>query len=100
MKRIVKGDNVKIIAGSLKGQTAEVERVDGDKVYLKGIRNIERHYRASAYSMGGKRDIQLPIHISNVKLLVDDQPTRVGYLVKDDGSKVRVAKANGKEIAK
>ena len=48
---------------------------------------------------GGKRDIQLPIDISNVALVVDDDKTsRVAYQVNDDKSKVRVAKTTGKEI--
>lgn len=99
MKRIVKGDSVKIITGALKGTIAEVERVDGNKVYLKGVKNIERHYRSTMYNQGGKRDIQLPVDISNVALVIDGQKTsRVAYQVNDDKSKVRVAKATGKEI--
>ena len=37
MKRIKTGDKVKIMTGSLKGKVAEVERLDGSRVYLKGI---------------------------------------------------------------
>ena len=47
MKRIKTGDKVKIMTGSLKGKVAEVERLDGSRVYLKGIRQVERHYRAT-----------------------------------------------------
>ncbi len=98
MKRIVKGDTVKILAGAHKGEVTEVTRVDGDKVYLKGIREIERHYRATQYNQGGKRDIQLPVNISNVALVVDkDKTTKVAYQVKDD-KKVRVAKLTNKEV--
>lgn len=97
MKRIQKGDTVRIIAGDNKGQTVEVERVDGNKVYLKGINKVERHYRATAYNQGGKRDIQLPVDISNVALVSDDKVSRIGYDVKD-GKKTRVAKVNSKEI--
>lgn len=97
MKRIIKGDTVKILAGNLKGQTAEVERVDGNKIYLKGLRTIERHYRATAYNQAGKRDVQLPIDISNLALVVDGKTTKVGYEIKND-QKVRVAKVNKKEI--
>lgn len=99
MKRIKTGDNVKIITGSLKGTIAEVERISGNNVYLKGVKVVERHYRATPYNQGGKRDVQLPIDISNVALVVDDDKTsRVAYHVNDDHSKVRVAKINGKEI--
>lgn len=99
MKRIKKGDNVKVIAGALKGTTAEVECIDGNNVYLKGIKSVERHYRATMYNQGGKRDIQLPIDISNVAVVYDeDKTSRIGYRVNDDKSKVRIAKATGKEI--
>lgn len=99
MKRIKTGDNVKIMAGSLKGAVAEVERIDGNKVYLRGVKTVERHYRATPYNQGGKRDIQLPVDISNVALVIDgDKTSRVAYQVNDDKTKVRVAKATGKEI--
>lgn len=99
MKRIKTGDSVKITTGALKGTIAEVERIDGNNVYLKGVKTVERHYRATPYNQGGKRDIQLPVDISNIALVVDGEKTsRVAYQVNDDNSKVRVAKINGKEI--
>ena len=99
MKRIKTGDSVKITTGALKGTIAEVEHISDNNVYLKGIKTVERHYRATPYNQGGKRDIQLPIDISNVALVVDGEKTsRVAYQVNDDKSKVRVAKATGKEI--
>ena len=99
MKRIKTGDSVKITTGALKGTIAEVGHISGNNVYLKGIKTVERHYRATPYNQGGKRDIQLPIDISNVALVVDGEKTsRVAYQVNDDKSKVRVAKATGKEI--
>lgn len=98
MKRIKTGDTVKVITGSLKGTIAEVEKISGDKVYLKGVNLVERHYRATAYSQAGKREIHVPIHISNVALVVDgDKATKVSYKIVD-GKKVRVAKINQKEI--
>lgn len=98
MNRIRKGDTVKIMTGAHRGKVVEVERVDGDKVYLKGLKVVERHYRASQFNQGGKQDVHLPIHISNLSLVVDkDKPTKVSYLVKDN-KKVRIAKVSGKEI--
>jgi len=40
----------------------------------------------------------MPIDASNIMLIVDGKPTRVGYKVKEDGTKVRVAKKSGKEV--
>lgn len=98
MKRVKTGDSVKVMTGTLKGTIAEVERINGNKVYLKGLKQVERHYRQTAYNQGGKRDIQLPVDISNVCLVVDgDKTTKVAYQVNAD-KKVRVAKINKKEI--
>jgi large subunit ribosomal protein L24 len=40
----------------------------------------------------------MPIDASNVMLVVDGKPTRIGYKVNADGTKVRVAKKTGKEV--
>ena len=43
---------------------------------------------------------EAPIHVSNVPLIDPEtkQPTRVGYKRGDDGRKVRVTRASGKDI--
>jgi large subunit ribosomal protein L24 len=105
MQRIVKDDLVKVISGSEKGRIAKVVKVQGDKVYLENVGNRERHIRANQYSngQGGKKDIQLPLHISNVALVTEnvkgaEKTSRVGFAVKD-GVKTRVAKTTGKTLA-
>jgi large subunit ribosomal protein L24 len=42
----------------------------------------------------------MPIHISNLAHVdpADNKPTRVGYKMLDDGSRVRVAKRSGEVI--
>jgi len=47
---------------------------------------------------GGIITKEMPIHISNVSPVVDGKPTRVRFMAKEDGSKVRVAARNGKEL--
>ena len=42
--------------------------------------------------------LELPIHISKVSPMVDGKPTRVRFVTKADGSKVRVASKGGKEL--
>lgn len=106
MLRIKKGDSVKVISGAKKGTVVTVQAVDGDKVLLSGIGNRKRHQAANRIAPAGKRDIQLPIHISNVALVIDEKSSsagqrtsRVGYVVKPNGDKVRVARqAKNKEI--
>lgn len=100
--RIKKGDTVKVIAGSNKGKIATVQSVLSGKVLLSGIGERKRHSAANRVAPAGKRDIQVPVQLSNVALVVDEKTSktsRVGTLVKPTGEKVRAAKAlKGKEI--
>lgn len=100
MKRIVKNQLVKIVAGGNKGRIGKVVRVSENKVWVEGVNVKERHIRPSRVNpRGGKKDVHLPIDISNVKVVYDEKEavSKIGYKVTDDG-KVRVAKATGKEI--
>lgn len=104
--RILQGDLVKIIAGDDKGKIAKVVKINAKKntVILEGIGNRTRHMKKTMYNpMGGKREIQLGIDISNVALVVDEKAgktSRVGYKVTGE-EKTRVARQNGnKPVAK
>ena len=103
MKRIKKDDLVKVIAGGNKGKIAKVTKVDGQKVYLEKINDRVRHIAANRLSsQGTKKDIQLPVDISNVTLVVEktagaEKTSKVSYQVKS-GAKVRIAKVNNKEV--
>ncbi len=102
LPRIRQNDSVKVMVGKDKGRIASVQSVSKDKVYLSGIGERKRHAAANQVAPAGKRDIQVPIHISNVALIVDEKSqktSRVGMLIKPNGEKVRVAKAlKNKEI--
>ncbi len=103
LSRIKKGDEVKIITGKHKGKTASVQAFVGtDKVILAGINERKRHHAANRVAPAGKKDIQLPIHVSNVALVIDEKTkatSRVGSSKKQAGDKVRVARqAKNKEI--
>lgn len=102
LARIKKGDQVKITTGKNKGKIAAVQAFVGtDKVLLSGIGERKRHHAANRVAPAGKRDVQLPVHVSNVALVVDEKAattSRVGVVKKDSG-KVRVARqAKNKEI--
>lgn len=102
LQRLKKNDTVKVMTGTNKGKTATVQAIKGNKVYLGGIGERKRHHAANSIAPAGKRDIQIPVHISNVALVADDKTgkaSRVGTLVKPSGEKVRTAKAlKNKEI--
>lgn len=104
LARIKKGDSVKIMAGKNRGKIATVNAVLKTKnaLLLSGIGERKRHHAANQVAAAGKRDVQLPVAISNVALVADSKTgkvSRLGSFVKPDGSKVRVAKAlKNKEI--
>lgn len=101
MLRIKKDDLVKVIAGGNKGKTGKVTRVSDDKVWIEGVNVRERHIRASQFNpRGGKKEIQVPVDISNVAVVVDgkEATSKVAYKLSDKGEKSRVAKSTGKEI--
>ena len=105
VKRIKKGDTVKIISGVNKGVTAKVEAVLTKKnaVLLEGVGKTHRHVRANAYSAAGTiKEIHVPVALSKVALVVEEKTgktSRVGYVKNADGSATRVARQlNSKEI--
>ena len=99
-RHVKKGDTVVVICGEDRGKVGQVLRVDtGDnKVLVQGINRVYRHLRPSRqHPRGGRIQKEMPIHISNV-LPVDpktNQPTRVGFRKKEDGSVERFAKKSG-----
>ena len=69
------------------------------KVVVTGLNIAKKHQKPrSANQQGGIIDRDMPIDASNVMLVHKGKPTRVGYKVKDDGTKVRIAKTTGEEI--
>lgn len=100
MRKIKKDDTVQIISGKDKGKNGKVLHVDTAKnrVVVEGCNMIQKHSKPSAQNQnGGIITKEGSIHISNVMLVVDGKPTRVGFEVRD-GKKVRVAKKTGKAI--
>jgi large subunit ribosomal protein L24 len=105
IKRIKKGDTVKITSGADKGTTAKVLAVLTAKnaVLLEGIGQKHRHIKPSQLNpRGGSKDIHIPTSLSKVALVVDEKSgktSRVGYVKNADGNTTRVARqANSKEI--
>ncbi len=101
--KIRKGDKVLILAGKDKGRESVVSNAfpaEG-KVTVEGYNIAKRHTKPiSAEEPGGIIDKEMKLDVSNVAVLSpkDGKPTRVGYKVNDDGSKVRVCRRTGAEI--
>ncbi len=107
--KIKKGDTVRVITGKDKDKEGKVKSVDRKKgkVIVEGINIQTKHQKPSASNQtGGIISIEGPLDISNVMLVVDGVPTRVGFQVeyqtdKNGGQKRivrRVAKKTGKVI--
>ncbi|HZJ34766.1 MAG TPA: 50S ribosomal protein L24 [Candidatus Angelobacter sp.] len=105
IKRIIKGDTVKIISGANKGTTGKVLRVLTKEraILVEGIGNIHRHFKPNRQNpRGGDKDIHVPTSIHKVALVVDNKTSktsRVGLIKTVDGKTTRVARQNkDKEI--
>lgn len=63
------GDKVTVISGSFKGKTAKIVKMDrkNSLAMLEGINTRERHFSTNAYRQGGKKDIHVGIHTSNLR---------------------------------
>jgi large subunit ribosomal protein L24 len=103
--KIKKGDVVKVTTGAHKGKTGKVllSHPKLQAVTIEGIGKIKRHIKPSQLNpQGGTKEVHKPFPVSKVALISPanaEKVTRIGYLVKKDGTKVRVAKAaNNKEI--
>tara|TARA_B100001123_G_scaffold443086_1_gene588212 strand:- start:9681 stop:9929 length:249 start_codon:yes stop_codon:yes gene_type:complete len=80
-----------------------VRAVDRKKqrVTIEGVNMIKRHQRArSMQDQSSIIEMEGPVHISNVMLLdpTTDEPTRVTFRRRDDGTTVRVSKRTGEDV--
>ena len=99
--KIKKGDQVIIISGDDKGKTGEVLKAmpKENKVIVAGVNMVKRHTKPSQTSAGGIITKEAAIHVSNVAIVSNGKPSKVGYK-NDKGTKVRVARTTGEVIDK
>ena len=98
--KIKKGDMVRVIAGGDVNNEGKVIAVDkkNNTVTIEGVNMVKRHVKPSmANQAGGIIEQEAPIDASNVMLLHNGQPTRVGFKM-DGDKKVRYAKKTGEVI--
>ncbi len=100
--KIKKGDQVIVRTGRDKGKKGEVFQVlpKEGRALVRGVNVVRRHQRQSAAQEGGIISKEASIHLSNLALEdpKDGKPTRIGFKLLDDGSKVRIAKRSGEQI--
>ena len=106
--KIMKNDNVVVIAGNSKGSTGKVLKVYPklNRVIIEGVNLRKRHTKPNqAAPEGGIIEKEAPIHVSNVMLLdpKSNEPTKIGtkIIIDDKTSKkkrVRVSKLTGEML--
>ncbi len=101
--KIKRGDRVVVISGRSKGARGLVRSIDRKKqrVIIEGVNMIKVHQRArSMQQQSAIVEREGAVHISNVMLLdpTTDEPTRVTFRRRDDGSMVRVSKRTGDDV--
>lgn len=101
---IRKGDRVRVITGKDKGKEGKVLRSmpERERIVVESVHMIKKHARPSQKNpQGGIIEMEGTIHVSNVMLMCPScsQPTRVNRR-REDGVRVRVCKACGKDIDK
>lgn len=96
------GDTVRVIAGADKNSEGKVLSVDhkNNRVVVEGIHMIKKHTKPSmANQNGGIVEKEGSVHISNVMLISEGKPSRVGFKI-ENGKKVRFAKKTGEKLEK
>ena len=100
--KIRKGDEVVVLTGRDKGKKGDVlGMIPGEnRALVQGVNVVRKHKRPTQTDPGGIKAEEAPINVSNLALVdpKTGEPTRVGFKILDDGSKVRVAKKSGEVI--
>ncbi|MSO97666.1 MAG: 50S ribosomal protein L24 [Rhodospirillaceae bacterium] len=100
--KIKKGDKVVVLTGRDRGKTGEVVKAfpRESKVIVRGVNMIKRHQKPTTTVQGGIIEREAKIHVSNVSHIDpnDSKPTRIGFKMLEDGTKVRVARRSGEVI--
>ena len=100
--KIKKGDKVVVTTGRDKGKSGDVLAVfpKENKALVQGVNMVKRHQKQTPQSQGGIINRESRIEISNLAIAdpKDGKPSRIGFKINDDGTKVRVAKRSGEVI--
>ena len=101
--KLKKGDSVVVIAGSEKGKTGTIDRIDrkNGRVYVGGVNLHKKHQKPDmAHPEGGIVEKVLPLAVSNLAIVdpKTGKASRVGYKV-EEGKKVRISKASGSVLS-
>lgn len=101
-QKLKKGDKVIVLAGKDKGKRGEILRVipSENRAVVRGVNQVKRHNKPSSQNPGGIQAKEMPVHVSNLAIEdpKDGKPTRIGFKLLADGTKVRIAKRSGETL--
>jgi large subunit ribosomal protein L24 len=95
------GDTVKVISGESKNQEGKVLKIDRSKMraIVEGVNIVKKHAKPSASDpQGGIIEKEAGLHISNLMVVINGQPTKIGRKLNDKGNLVRYSKKSGEVI--
>jgi len=95
MKKLRSGDPVQVIAGKYKGKVSSIEKLEEDRVWVKGINEVKKAVKGKGFIKK-----HLSINVSNIMFYDETAkaPSKVGVKITKEGKKVRVIKKTDKEI--
>jgi large subunit ribosomal protein L24 len=101
--KIKKGDRVRVLTGKDRGKEGTVLRAlpTEGKLIVEGVNTAKKHQKPTRVNQsGGIVERDMPIPVANVAVVSpsDGRPTRVGYKVQPDGTKIRVCRRTGAEL--
>ncbi len=103
MKKILKNDEVIVLAGKDKGKIGSVIQVlTNGKALVNDVNVVKKHVRGNPQKgvTGGIMKKEAAIQLSNLALVnpTTGKADRVGIKVLEDGRKVRFFKSNGETV--
>lgn len=101
--KLKRGDKVIVISGKDKGKTGTIQKVlpKEEKIIVDGVNVCKKHQKPTQNNpQGSVLEIYAPIPACKVAYYDEKtkKPTKLGYKVKEDGTKVRVMKKTNKEV--
>jgi len=101
--KIKKGDRVRVLTGKDRGKEGTVLRAlpTEGKLIVEGVNTAKKHQKPTRVNQsGGIVERDMPIPVANVAVISpsDGRPTRVGYKVQPDGTKIRICRRTGAEL--
>ncbi len=103
MKKIIRDDDVIVLAGKDKGKRGKVLNVLADgRLLVSGVQTVKKHQKPNPQMgvPGGIIEKEAPIDSSNVSVFnpATSKADRIGFKTLDNGKKVRVFKSTGEPV--